>query len=404
MWVIFGTARFCLKTTFLCNLIRLNASLWTLPENPLDPSGYVNLDVSTWTQVVKPDLFDDTSVGAIVHGRFKSMHDVQKKVLKDAQLTWECRRWLEGDDPPWDGAVVMHGCLVWDLIDHSGWNTGTSFGGNFFTGLVPAVTEFNVSTDDQTMDDTRVTLPDPNFPAEYYQSGYKGTLPSVPGVIFYAGKHSGIKSSEWTWKPATDISVVAGGHSMPGTNEAISAAILAAGSLASVIPGVPDLGPVADAILKPIYTDVFLAFGKWQDLVRAQRLSTKGFYYHERFQDGADAGYTIAWLLAMRAGLWESREQIHHKISVQDGACGWIVGQNGYGHFFIGDRVGSSVRGMPPGKIFVDQVSDLTFSYSRTEAPHWDITIGSYEPEDPVAEAWEQFEDILSIAHDLGVM
>jgi hypothetical protein len=370
----------------------------------LNPSGWINLDTSTWSMVVKPDLDADNSVGALVHSRFKTMHELSKKVVADAQLSWECRRWLEGDEPPWPGAVVQNGCLVWDLTEKSGWNTGTSFGGDIFSGLIPAKTQFNVSEEDKTLSDPRVTLPDPNFPPEYFQAGWKGTLPVVPGVIFYESEHGGIQSSEFSWKPATDVSVVAGGSSMPGVNELIELAVVTVGDLAAAIPGVPPLGGIANALLRPLYQDVFLAFGKWKDPIRANRLSTKGFHYHEKWADGADSAYSIAWLLAMRTGLWETRETIRHTLTVADGASGWRVGQRGHGHFFLGDRIGSTVLGMPKGKIFVDRVSELTLSWSRTETPLWKIVIGEREPEDPVIAAWEQMQDILGMLRDLGVL
>lgn len=370
----------------------------------MDPSTWGSLDQTTWTQVVKPDLTPDNSVGALVHGRFKYMHDVSKKVAADAQLSWECRRWLEGDEPPWPGGVVRHGCLVWDLIDKSGFATGTSFGGDMFSGLVQAVTDFFVSQPDQTMSDVRRTLPDPNFPPELYQPGWKGTLPETPGVIFYEGEHSGISSSEFSWKPATDVGVVAGGDSAPGVNELIGVAVQALGDLAAAIPGIPPLGGILNTILYPLYSNVFLAFGKWKDPVRATRLSTQGFHYQEKWSNGADKGYTIAWLLAMRKGLWETRECVRHKLVIQDGASGWTIGQQGYGHFFLGDRIGSSILGLPPGKIFVDRVSELTLSWSRTQTPQWEIVVGEKEPEDPLIKAWEAFEELLTLLHELGVM
>lgn len=368
----------------------------------MDASKWLNLDMSTWTQVVKPDLTPDNSVGAIVHGRFKYVHDVSKKVAKDAQLTWECRRWLTGDDPPWPGAVVKHGCLVWDLIDKSGWNTGTSFGGDVFNGLIQSVTDFYADKGD--MSDTRRVIPDPNMPPQYSTPGYRGTLPQVPGVIYYETESGGVSTSEFSWKPATDVGVVSGGHSMPGVNELISASVQAAGDLVAAIPGVPPVGGIADAILKPIYSDVFAAFAKWKSSARAQRLSTQGFHYHEKFADGSDAAYSVAWLLAMRTGMWQTRECTRHKLTVQDGACGWVIGQNGHGHYFLGDRIGSSVLGMPPEKIFVDRVSELTLEWSRQKAPTWSIVIGETEPEDPIVKAWEQLEDMLSMLHDLGVI
>ncbi|MBP2211079.1 hypothetical protein JOJ87_001423 [Rhodococcus ruber] len=212
LWILFGRARWVCKTTLLVNLMRVEASLWMLPDDPMDPAAWNNFDQSTWSQVVKPDLTEDNSVAALLHSRFKTVHDATKDIVADAQLSWECRRYLPGDEPPWEGADLRYGCLVWDLIDKSGWNTGTSFGGDLFSGLVR---EFlNIGGDGITT--TTEMVADPTFPDIAFEPGWIGTDASAPAVIFRESEHTGIQSSEFAWKPATDVGVVAGGHSMPG--------------------------------------------------------------------------------------------------------------------------------------------------------------------------------------------
>ena len=397
LWVLFGRARWALKTTLLCNLIRLEASLWMLPDDPLDPDQWFNFDQSTWSQVVKPDTTPDQSVSALVWSRFKNMHEASEAVAADAQLTWECRRYLEGDPPPWPGANLKHGCLVWDLVDNSGWNTGTAFEGNLFSGLIHAFT--NIYSDGLT--ESQVTVPDPAFPEDYYRPGWKGTHPSVPGIILREGELTGIKSSEFEWKPATAVGVVAGGHSMPGVNELISATVQMLGDLTAMIPGVPPVGGVADAVLKPLYTDVLLAFGKWKSPARAQRLGE--FHYHEKWADGADRAYTLAWLIVMRTGMWETREYTTHRVAIEEGGR-WRVGQNGHGHYYVGSRIGTAPLGVVPGEIFVDRVSTIALSWGRDKAPTWDVVIGYNDPQDPVIKAWKALQNMLSMLKDLGVL
>lgn len=397
LWICFGRARWALKTTLLVNLMRLESSLFMLPDDPMNPAMWNNFDQSTWWNVVKPDLEPDHSVGAIVHSRFKNMHDASKKIVADAQLSWEPRRYLQGDPPPWPGANIRHGCLVWDLIDKSGWTTGTSFGGNIFEGLFHEL--INIGADGITENVEQVD--DPNVPGEYLTPGYKGTIPSMPGVVYREDEHTGIQASEFSHKPATDVGVVAGGHSMPGVNELISVAVQMVGDLTAMIPGVPPLGGVADAILKPLYTDVFLAFGKWKSPQRAQRLG--GSHYHEKWAEGGDRAYTLAFLLAMRAGMWSTRETNRVTLTVADGAP-WRIGQRGHGHFFLGDRVAFSVLGMKPGRLFVERVSELTLAWDRDSTPGWQIQIGQREAEDPVARMAEDMQDFLGMLQELGVM
>ena len=61
--------------------------------------------------------------------------DTSKKIVADGQLSWTCRRYLPGDPPPWEGADLRYGCLVWDLVDKSSFGTGTAFRGNVWSGF-----------------------------------------------------------------------------------------------------------------------------------------------------------------------------------------------------------------------------------------------------------------------------
>lgn len=365
----------------------------------MDPSQWFNFDQSTWSMVVKPgSISGDTSLPAIVHSRFKSMHDTSKKIVDDAQLSWEMRRYLDGDPEPWPGANLRHGTLVIDLVDKSGFTTGTSFGGNIFSGLIQAFT--NIDSDGLT--EGIDIIDDPNLPPEYRDPDFKGTLPAAPWVVYRDNKNTGIQSSEFTFRPATDVQVVGGGHSMPGVNETISAAVQMVGDLTAMIPGVPPLGGVADAILAPLYTDVLLAFGAWKSPARAQKLGWS--HYHEHWAEGADRAYTLGWLLAMRTGMWVTREQTAHQVRVADGGAPYRIGQRGYGHYYLGDRIGTTVRGMPPGRIFVDRVSEVRLKWSRSEATRWEIIVGQREIQDPVIKAFEMIQEIISIAQELGVL
>lgn len=400
LWIVFGPAKWALKLTLFLNILRLEANLWTLPDDPLDPSQWFNLDQSTWSQVVAPLAIDnDSSQFAIVHSRFKYMHDVSKRIVADAQLTWEPRRWLTGDDPPWPGANLRHGTLVWDLVDNSGWDSETSFGGNLFDGLIRAF----VSIGPDGMTEGIDTIDDPTFPPEYSQPGYTSTNPRAPGIILRDGDRTGVQSNSFHWKPATDTEFVTGGHSMPGVNELISATINMIGDLIAAALFVPPIGGMLDALAKPLYTDVFLAFMKWQDIGRAQRAGWS--HYQETWCEGADRAYTLSALIALRTGMWRTREQTTHTVTVADGVENLRIGQRGKGNAWLGTRIGTTVQNWgPPGKVYVDRITEITLSWDRKTTPHWDLTVGHREPEDPLMKGLEMLQDVMSIARDLGVL
>jgi hypothetical protein len=401
LWILFGPAKWALKMTLFVNLLRLQGldGLWTLPDDPINPAGYLDLDQSEWAHVVAPlAIENDNSQFAIVHSRWKYMFDVQKRITADAQLTWEPRRFLEGDPPPWPGANLRPGTIVWDLVDNSGWDTETSFGGNLFTGLVRAFTTIGSDGTTEGID----VIDDPTFPPEYSIPGWHGTVPRAPGIILRDGDRTGIQSNSFHWKPATDTEFATGGHSMPGVNELISATINMVGDLIAAAIVVPPVGGMADALLKPLYTDVFLAFMKWQDIGRAQKLGWQ--HYFETWCEGGDRAYTLSALIALRSGMWRTREQTTHSVTVADGVEGLLIGQNGFGNAWLGTRIGTTVKDWgKPGRVYVDRITELVLAWDRKTTPAWTITVGHREPEDPVAEALEMLQEIASIARDLGV-
>lgn len=410
VFMLAGPSKWCLKLSLFLNILRKEANLWALPDDPLDPGQWFNLDQSRWSMVVAPgDFFSDTSIWTIVSSRWKVWHDMAATTLDDAQLMVTTRRYLEGDPPPWPGANLRHGCLVFDIVDKSGYYTGTSEGGTVLDGLVHTVQEF---VNDFQENEPNV-LPDPNAPEEYSRPDWLGTRPSMPWVVYRESEYTGISSSEFTITPATAVQINCGGNSMPGVNEAISAAVQMVGNLTSTVTlsipfvggagvSLPPMGGVLDTFLKPLYEDTVLAWMSFKSPLRAPKMGWS--HYFEHFQTGADKGYTLSSLIAIRAGLWATRGYTSHKVSVSDGAP-YFIGEQGKGHFFLGDRIGATIAGMPAGQVFVEQVTALDLSWSRGVTPTWKITIGSDKAtEDPVAKSMRHIQTIMGDLQQLGVM
>lgn len=150
-------------------------------------------------------------------------------------------------------------------------------------------------------------------------------------------------------------------------------------------------------------TDVILAFMKWKDIGRAQDLGWS--HLHESWGSGADRAYTLSALIALRTGMWLTREQTTHTVVVADGTENLRVGQNGHGNAYIGTRIGTSVKDWgPAGKIYVDRITELTLGWSRTESPAFKLVIGQRPDEDPILKGFEMIQEIMSIAQELGVL
>lgn len=402
VFMLAGPSAWCLKLALFLNILRKEANLWALPDDPLDPAQWFNLNQENWSMVVAPnDFLSDTSVWTVLSARWKTWHEMAATTLEDAQLMVTCRRWLEGDPPAWPGAKLRHGCLVFDVVDKSGFYDGTSQGGSVLDGLVHTIQKFT----DDFLEQNPEEVPDPNAPDEYRTPDWLGTRPRSPWVVYRESEYTGIQTSEFTISPATAVQINCGGNSPYGVNEAISAAVNLAGDLAANaiagVTGVP-LGGAIDAFLQPLYKDTILAWMSFKSPLRAPRMGWS--HYFEFFQPGADKGYTLSALVALRAGLWATRSFTSHKLTIADGAP-YLIGENGQGHYFLGDRVGSTVAGMPPGQIFVDQVTALELSWKRGVTPAWQITIGDEKAlEDPVARALRHIQGIMGDLHELGVM
>ena len=445
MWIIFGPAKWCLLTTLFVNLLRLETSLWTVPDNPLDIKEWMGPSFwpGNWRQIVKPfPLLADNSNLTVVFSRFKTFYDVAKSVLDDAQLSLTCRRYIHGDDPhPFSdlagemgiGIVedvaslvpLRNGCLVWDIVDRSGWGGETAFGGSLLTGLVRAVVQ--IGSDGMT-EGIDVFDSGASFPGDYYVPDKRGTRPEAPWVVFEEGRFTGIESSEFVYYEATDTSVVLGGVSAPGVNEAISTGInmagdyitsiinsaLAAGGAVGTAIDIPPLGGVMDAVAKILYENVIAAFMEFPSLravglrlpiAGLENLSTGlgDFHYYEGWADGSDRAFTVSALAAARSKFWQTRARTAHTIKVSD-AAPYYVGDNGEGDFWLGDRVAVSVFGYPePDTLFVERVNRIQYKWDKDGPSGWTFEIGRREPKDPAMKAFEKIRDINTAVSQLGV-
>jgi hypothetical protein len=229
-WMLLIQADYGILLTLACNLIRLqltnidvgaimdllNPDNWTV-EGVLDSLLHV------WEQsqiVVKPRSLADLSSAAplsLVVGSMKtSIFDVAAPILEDAEMQWDLRRWFDGDPEPWPGAGtswIRSGTLFVDVVDKSGFRTGTSLGGNLLIGLTRTIADVTSNYVEDSYDlFTGATIDD-----EYYRlPGILGTLPSHPYVIYRDGDITGIQTSDFSRSPGGPGRITVGGQSMPG--------------------------------------------------------------------------------------------------------------------------------------------------------------------------------------------
>lgn len=402
VFMLAGPAIWSLKLSLLLQIMRDQQHWWALPDDPLDPASWgAGQDMSDWSIVVKPTSFlGDMAAGTlwtVVSSRWRTWHDMAKRTLEDAELSVVARRFLDGDEQPWAGANLRHGALVIDIVDKSGYYTGTSNGGNIFTGLTRTVARFADDFIDTTLD----LVVDTDIPGDYFLPGWKSTNVAMPYVIYREGEETGVRSSTFTYSPSTAIQVNVGGHSLPGVNEAISASIQALFDILGNLAQIGSVGGSVDSLLRPMYEDTLLA---WLSVKSTARATNSGWSrYFEYFQDGADKAYTLSSLMVLRSGFWATKTWFTHELAIDD-AAPFLVGDNGQGHFFLGDRIGATIPGDLTGEVYVDRVRKITLAWDRDIHPEWMPVIGDNRAlQDPAQRAMELIEEIKDSIHLLGV-
>lgn len=398
-FVLAGPSRYTLKLALFLNLMRLHGNFWQLPDNPLDPRTWVEGFLPhQWSILVQPDSFTlDDSQWCILNSRFKTWMEMAKPIMQDAGLMVTTRRWLEGDPKPKGWLFPLrNGQLVIDVVDKSGVYEQTATGGTVFGGMWRTVTKIG----DNLVDEVVTDVFNPAEPAEYSVSKWLGTKPAQPWVVFRDGDISPIESGSWSWEPATIVQVNAGGRSAPGVNTAISMGVQLVGNLIGSLFLLRGIGGVADTALKPLYEDVFLAFGSIKSPFRSAKAGWS--HYHEGWADGCETAWALSGIVAFRQKFWETRSR--SKVQVQINGGPWIIGDQGQGHCFLGDRIGVTLEGMPYGQYEVQQISGLVLSGSRSEPTRWAMTVGDPRVDEaPIAGLLNQSKFFVEALKNLGV-
>ncbi|UTN91688.1 minor tail protein [Gordonia Phage StorminNorm] len=408
-WMLLGPVNWCALTTLHVNLMRDETPL-TLPDDPLDPSEYLEgFDVDNWQIAVNPISFMEAMNSGVVWGlpiiRMKYWYDAFIAMIEDAELSIQADRWLEGDDLPYPGADPRNGQLIISLADKSGrFNSGTSHGGNLFGGLVNTIDQFT----EDFLDTTRSVITGQPMPNEYMRIGYKSTNKALPYVVLRPGVTPGVISAKFTRTPEKTAKIITGGKSAPGVNEGIGALIQAIGDIVGdnisfAGYGVGSIGGAIDTLLRPIYEHTILAWTDTKSFPRAQKLGWSR--YVEFFQEGADQAYTLNSLMVIRTGLWATRRWSSHEVKIVD-SCPWMLGDNGVGHMWVGDRIASTRPRDQSGIVFVERIKKVVLGASEEEFhPEWTITIGSdAKNRDPFEEGLERIRSLTSGLHDVGII
>ncbi|AEK07065.1 minor tail protein [Mycobacterium phage Enceladus] len=371
---IAGPAKWAISTVIFLNLFRVQGSLWQLPDDPFDLESWDDLwDWSDWQCFVKSNSFllDDSSVWTFISSRMNPIDSIIADSLDDAQLTITYRRVLTDDGETASGFPgannIKNGALVFEVVDNSNATAleGTFFEGSIVDGFVRSVLLYgggfvedtlSVVGDDQTLQ-----------PDEYYQSGWLATMAKMPWLVIRDNEWTPIESSDLSWGPAKNVSVIVGGDN-PAADAIAKLVIETTGNLLGyfLLGGFSSAGTIAADIIMPFLVGTIAAWLQWKNNGRAQQLGW--VHYWELYQQGAEQNsWSLAALSALRGGFLVGRAETVHLMALYDS---WVIPGV---HIDIGQRLGSTVnaKGLED-IIWVNQLEEMTCG--------WDHSAGGTAP------------------------
>jgi hypothetical protein len=140
----------------------------------------------------------------------------------------------------------------------------------------------------------------------------------------------------------------------------IDAAITAGmGGQAGYTLSIGSLGGAVDAFLNPIYRDSILAYMSVPLLLRVAK---QGWgHYLETASSNVTQAFTAASVMELRRRRRETDPTLDFTLTVAQ-ASPWLIGANGFGHWWLGDRVGGTSKYLMP-RVFVRRCLSLDIGW-----------------------------------------
>lgn len=361
---IYAPGIWSISTVFLLNLIRNQAPIYHLPDDPWHIEGWTQpLDCRNWQVHIKCKPFiTDSSLWNIVAYRMNTLDSVIAAALDDGQLCLDYRRYFtaEGEmGTDMFGQPVANGALVFEVFDRSGFALpgGTFVNGNAAGGLARSVIQWGAGFVEDSFE--QVSDDETLYPDEYWQSGFLGNFATAPALA--------IRDSWWNdlqsvvnHSPATAVSGVVGGDN-PTADAIVKLLIEATGNLIGFffLGGFDSLGDIASDVIMPFLVGTILAWDEWKNTSRATNLGWAHLF--EVYNSGAEQNaWSLAAVAAMR-GLFKATDaETSHTMVIDEST--WVLPGV---HCQMKDRVASSAGALQRlgiDMMFVNQIEEQILS------------------------------------------
>ena len=400
MWVMPWNVRTGLTISIGLNLARQFFPLLAIPDNFLNPAGWLGYGVAGIVEGFNPlwwpiqpqfvNPLTDQSRFEIFTSRWTDFHTASQPILEDAGCMIRAYTWLTTDTEsphpelgelgqvarPWRNAIILA------VEDKSG-VTGPT--GTFIDGFINAIaaTADNLITDTILVNDLQPDgTPNPLFRKWFM------VAPKNPWVVFRDGEYSGIIESNRIQHGATAKTLMTGGKSPSWVNQLQT--FLIKWGLAQLsdyivamigMDATSDMGfqapltPGLEEIYQGQLDDILLAYQRFTDPVRAIWCGDMGFLEH--FEQGTGTGWTIATELTLRDADWKTRAYHVYKVTIRNGAP-YLYSVD----FNLGDRVSFEIGGV----FHTDQVTAAKISYDTNSPVTVELVVGNdSQDQDPFA-------------------
>ena len=416
MWAMPWNIRTGLTISIAINLARQFFPLLAIPDNILNPAGWLGYGVAGAIEGCNPlwwpiqpqfvNVATDQSRFEIFTSRWTDFHTASQPILDDAGCMIRAYTWLTSDTesphPELDALGVLarpwRNCIILAVEDKSG-VTGPT--GTFIDGFINmiAATADNMITDVIMVNDIGPDgVPNPLFRKWFM------VAPADPWVVFRDGEYSGIIESNRVQHGASAKTMMTGGKSPSWVNQLQTFGIkyglaqlsdyitAAVGVSATATPD--DMGyqapltPGLEEIYQGQLDDILLAYQRFTDPVRAIWCGDMGFLEH--FEQGTGTGWTISTELTLRDANWKTRAYNMFKVTIRNGAP-YLYSVD----FNLGDRVSFEIGGV----FHTDQVSAAKISYDKDKPVLVELMVGNHaQDQDPftmatrtLAGVWNMF-------------
>lgn len=418
MWVLPGNTRTIYAMTMFINLARLFFPALSIPTNIFNPFGWINggltsFDPLSWPlQVQFVNAALDQSRLGVVGAAWTDWHSAMADGLKDAGCNLRAYTWLKEDkeSPHTELVDLVRGtvaedalndltrphrnCVVFAVEDKSGVTGPTGTAADGAINLIGATLDDMITETLFPLDQDGDGETDPVF------RKLLGVAPEKPKTIWYDGQYTGIIESERRQHKGPVKTVMTGSRSPSIVNQAQTFAIrYALSQLAqaiSTIPGMPAQAAGSeglDNVYQGQLDNTLFAWMKFTDPVRAWW--SGDFAWQEHFERGSGTAYTLSGVVTLRIGNYKTRAWQGFKVQVINGRPHAIDIDVG-----LADRVGFEQGGI----LFVDQITAIKRSWSRTQPVTVELSIGDDDDkEDPFARGLRAVQAVWTgLSHFLG--